>query len=78
MIEPKIVSSKIGLHPILTLMSMYVGYRIFSIGGMIFGPMTLMLIISLYRAGFFNGIIGFFRFLGGLIKREFTDLKNQD
>ena len=78
MIEPKIVSSKIGLHPILTLMSMYIGYRIFSIGGMIFGPMTLMLVISLYRAGFFNGILGFFKFLGGLIKKEFTDLKNQD
>ncbi len=78
MIEPKIVSSKIGLHPILTLMSMYIGYRIFSIGGMIFGPLTLMLVISLYRAGFFNSIIGFFRFLAGLIKKEFSDLKSQD
>lgn len=76
-IEPKIVSTKIGLHPILTLMSMYIGYRTLSIGGMIFGPLILMLIISLYRAGFFGGIISFGETIINLIKKEFADLKNQ-
>lgn len=53
-IEPKIVSSNIGTHPVITLMSMYVGYKIFSIGGMIFGPLVMMLCISLVRAGMFD------------------------
>lgn len=57
MIEPKIVSSSIGLHPILTLMSMYVGYKTFSIGGMILGPITLMLIISFYKSGIFAPLV---------------------
>lgn len=60
-IEPKIVSKNIGMHPILTLMSMYVGFKVFSIGGMILGPLMLVIIISLYRAGVFDGINNFAR-----------------
>lgn len=57
LIEPKIVSKNIGLHPLLTLISMYVGYRTFSIGGMILGPLSLVLLVSLYRVGVFDNII---------------------
>ena len=57
LIEPKIVSKSIGMHPLLTLMSMYAGYKIFSIGGLILGPLTLTLIISFYKVGLFDGII---------------------
>lgn len=56
-IEPKIVSKNIGVHPIMTLMAMYVGFRTFSIGGMILGPLTLVFFVSLYRTGIFDGLI---------------------
>ena len=59
LIEPKIVGKNIGLHPLLTLMSMYTGYRIFSVGGLILGPLTLTLLISFYNVGAFDGIILF-------------------
>lgn len=74
MIEPKIVSSNIGVNPLLTLMSMYIGYKVFSIGGMILGPIILMLIISLYKAGAFNGLINTSKKLAGLIRREINEL----
>lgn len=76
-IEPKIVSQKIGLHPIITLMSMYIGYKTLSIGGMIIGPVVTMLCISLYRAGMFEGIIEFFRGIVRICKKELTTIKNQ-
>ena len=60
MIEPKIVSSKIGINPLITLMSMYVGYRIFSVGGMILGPVILVMVISFYKAGVFEPFKRFF------------------
>ncbi len=60
MIEPKIVSSKIGINPLITLMSMYVGYRTFSFGGMILGPVILVLVISFYKAGVFEPFKRFF------------------
>ena len=36
--EPHIVGETIGLHPLLTLISMYVGFRLFSIPGMLLAP----------------------------------------
>ncbi len=56
-VEPKIVSQNIGIHPLMTLMSMYIGFRIFSIGGMILGPLTMVMLVSLYRTGIFDGVI---------------------
>lgn len=77
MIEPKIVSQKIGMNPIFTLMAMYVGYRLFSIGGMIVGPLLLMLIISLHRAGIFEPMISFLSKCKKLVRTEIDKIKQQ-
>lgn len=75
MIEPKIVSKNIGMHPIVTLMSMYIGYRTLSIGGMILGPVIMMLIISFYKAGLFDWLVKLLNIIKDFIKKEFTSLK---
>ncbi len=75
MVEPKIVSSKLGLPPILTLMAMYVGYKTFSIGGMILGPIILMVVISFYRAGVFHAPIKLLKAIGRFIKNEYKNVK---
>lgn len=74
--EPKLVSSGIGTTPILTLMSMYVGYKVFSIGGLIVGPILLMIIISLYKAHMFDGIISGLNTIYRFTKEQFILLKN--
>lgn len=74
--EPKLVSSGMGMNPILTLMSMYVGYKLISIGGLIVGPIILMFIISLYKAGVFDGIIKAVKDFGSFVKRQFISFKN--
>lgn len=80
-IEPKIVSQNIGIHPIVTLMSMYVGFRIFSIGGMILGPIMMVILVSFYRTGIFDGVIvstkNLFKKLGREIK-SFTKSINDN
>lgn len=43
-LEPKIISSQIGMHPLLTLMAMYVGFRLFGIAGMIFAPIVTLIV----------------------------------
>ena len=73
--EPKLVSSRIGMNPILTLMSMYVGYRTLSIGGMILGPIILMLIISFYKAGVFDAPIRLLKNIYNFIKEQFILFK---
>ena len=55
-IEPRIVGAQIGLHPVLTLMSMFVGNHLFGIVGL-FG---LPILLSLLRYLNDNGTISLF------------------
>lgn len=43
-IEPRVVSGSLGLHPLLTLFVMYVGYRVFGIFGMMLAPVAVIVI----------------------------------
>ena len=74
-VEPKLVSDKLGLHPILTLMSMYVGYKLWSLLGMIFGPILLILLISLYKAGVFDALTKNLKRLINFIRRRISALR---
>lgn len=48
-LQPKILGTQIGLHPLLTLFSMYFGFRCFGVLGLILGP-----IIAVVLKGFFR------------------------
>lgn len=50
--EPKVVAESLGLHPLITLASMYAGLRLFGVFGMILAPLAA----SALRALFFGGI----------------------
>ena len=79
-LEPKLVSDKMGLNPILTLVSMYCGYRWWGISGLLIGPIVLMLLASLYKVGLFEKPIRVVTQLGGYIIREirmFIDYLNK-
>ena len=46
-LEPKIVSWRIGIHPIFTLIAMYTGFKVIGVMGMIVGPIALIIIKSI-------------------------------
>lgn len=48
--EPKIIGSKLGIHPLLTVFSLYAGMRLFGIVGLILGPITAIFIKNLIGA----------------------------
>jgi sporulation integral membrane protein YtvI len=48
--QPKILGTQIGLHPLLTLISMYIGLKTLGILGMILGPILAVLFKALYHA----------------------------
>ena len=50
-IEPKIVGDNIGVHPVLMLMSMYLGATIFGAIGIIIVPFTIVVVKKLNDAG---------------------------
>ncbi|MCO7175945.1 sporulation integral membrane protein YtvI [Sporolactobacillus kofuensis] len=51
LMEPKIMSSNIGLDPFASLVSIYFGFRWLGIAGLVIGPITLVIIKTLYTAG---------------------------
>ena len=47
-LEPKVVSGKIGIHPIFTLIAMYTGFKVMGVMGMLVGPIVLIIIKSIF------------------------------
>lgn len=45
-LEPKLLGDKLGVKPVYTIMSMYVGIKLFGIAGFILGPLGLVVIKS--------------------------------
>ncbi len=43
-LEPKVLGQQIGVHPLATLFSMYVGVKVFGVFGFILGPMIAVLV----------------------------------
>ncbi|MBF8983315.1 sporulation integral membrane protein YtvI [Lutibacter sp. B2] len=49
LLEPKILGNQIGIYPLVTLISMYIGLKAFGIIGIITGPVSVTLLISLQK-----------------------------
>ncbi len=50
-LEPKVIGKNIGVHPVATLIALYVGLRVFGPSGVIIGPAILIVTKALIRAG---------------------------
>lgn len=49
MLEPNVVGIQIGMHPLVTLFSLYVGFRMYGFLGMFFLPLVLLTLIQLNK-----------------------------
>ena len=56
-LEPKIVGSQIGVHPIFTLIAMFTGFRLLGVMGMYLGPIILIVIKCIFSETIEGGII---------------------
>lgn len=63
LLQPKIMGDSVGLSPLYALFFMFVGYRINGIIGMIIGIPIGMVLLSFYRAGFFDRILKGFKII---------------
>lgn len=58
-IEPKIISNKIGIHPIFTLIAMYTGFKFIGVLGMLVGPIILIILKNIFATLIDKGIMKF-------------------
>lgn len=59
--EPKILSSSIGLDPLATLIALFVGFKTIGFLGLIVGPVILVIFNTLQRANVFRDIWAFIK-----------------
>ena len=58
LLEPKLISQKIGVHPLVTLVSMYSGFKLLGIVGFLIGPIVMIILKNVFSKELENG---FFR-----------------
>lgn len=56
LLEPKIVSKQIGIHPIFTLIAMYTGLKFMGILGLILGPIFLIIFKNVFGTFIDKGV----------------------
>jgi sporulation integral membrane protein YtvI len=53
LLEPKLVATNIGLNPLVTLIALFIGLKLFGFFGLILGPVVVVILMALYRANVF-------------------------
>ncbi|GAB6086217.1 sporulation integral membrane protein YtvI [Alkaliphilus crotonatoxidans] len=48
-LEPKVLATQIGFHPLSVLLAMYIGLRLIGFAGMILGPIALILLLTMQK-----------------------------
>ncbi|MBR2570475.1 MAG: AI-2E family transporter, partial [Paenibacillus sp.] len=54
--EPKVLASSVGLDPLLTLVAMFVGLKLFGVFGLIIGPVSLVIGAAIHRANLWGDL----------------------
>lgn len=57
LLEPKIVSKQIGIHPIFTLIAMYTGFKAMGVLGLLIGPIALIILKNVYSTLIEKGVV---------------------
>ncbi len=57
LLEPRIVSGNIGIHPIFTIIAMYTGFRLIGVVGMFVGPILLIILKNVFSDVIDGGVM---------------------
>ncbi len=79
-LQPKLVADSMGMNPLVTLLLLYVGYRVSNVLGLILSVPIGMVVINMYQAGAFDYIFDDARILvdGILRLREEPGRRDQN
>mgnify|MGYP001624561426 FL=1 len=52
-----LVSNKLGIHPIFTLIAMYTGFKFIGVWGMVLGPIILIILKNIFSTLIDKGVV---------------------
>lgn len=50
LLEPKLIGKRMGIAPVFMLLAIYVGVKLFGVGGIVKGPLALIVIVEILKA----------------------------
>jgi sporulation integral membrane protein YtvI len=50
-VQPHLIGARIGMHPLATLLALYLGVRFFGVNGLLIGPLTAIVVKALVQSG---------------------------
>jgi len=62
-LQPKMVGDSIGLHPLATLIILFIGFKLYGVTGMILAIPIGMVLVNLFRVGVFERLIRGFKII---------------
>jgi predicted PurR-regulated permease PerM len=74
MIYPQVMGSQTGLSPLLTVITVFVGWKLWGVLGMIIGPIIALIIVKVFQSGIFGGVVSDLKVLFSDISRKLTGL----
>ena len=57
LLEPKLISKGLGIHPIFTLISMYTGFKLIGVFGLVIGPIILIVLKHIFSDYLDKGLV---------------------
>src|SRR5699024_12544324 len=69
LIKPKVLSSSLGISPLMTLLTMYAGFKLLGFVGIILGPLLFILLKTFHETGILRDIWRFILGTRGKIER---------
>lgn len=60
--EPKVYSSSLGLYPLVTLISLFIGLKLFGVIGLLIGPTLVIIGLSFHRSGVLDEVGRYIRY----------------
>lgn len=61
LIEPKVLSSNMGIHPLVALLGYFIALQLWGIGGFLVAPMILIVLHACFHAGIFHSVSAFIK-----------------
>ncbi len=77
-IQPKIVGDSMGLPPLMTLVFLYLGFKLHGISGMILAVPLGILVLNLYKYGAFDSMLDSIKILSSDVRRFRLDDSGQE
>lgn len=49
LLEPKLIGDRMGIYPVLILLAIYMGIKLYGLSGVVLGPFSFLIIREIYR-----------------------------